>query len=138
MDWHFTLLLFAFAVLIMLGPMYRGSKTFHKNMFYADDVTSMGVVSNIEVFDVNDKEFGHLVGLVFTSTDEDLRLSITQKDALVLADNPVPRLSKIVNRENAARRSRNRTTVCSSQNTSMFVTQPATNTKPPRPLPTTW
>ena len=86
MDWKFALLLFAFAVLLMAAPMYRGSKTFHKNMFYANDVTSVGVVSNIEVFDVNDKELGHLVGLVFCNADDDLRLSITKEDAVFLAD----------------------------------------------------
>lgn len=86
MDWIFALLLFVFAVLIMVGPMYRRSKTFHKNMFYADDVTSVGVVSNIEVFAVHDKELGPLIGLVFSSADDDLRLSITQTDALLLAN----------------------------------------------------
>lgn len=86
MDWTFVLLLFLFAVLIMVAPMYRGSKTFHQNMFYANDVSSVGAVSNIEVFDVNDKEFGHLVGLVFSGADEALRMSITQDDAVHLAD----------------------------------------------------
>ncbi len=86
MDWSFGLLLFVFAVLIMVAPMYRGSKTSHKSMFYANDVSIVGMVSNIEVFDVQDKEFGHLVGLTFGAADEVLRMSITQEDAVYLAD----------------------------------------------------
>lgn len=86
MDWTFALLLVVFAVLAVLSHMYKKSKTFHKNMFAADDVMSMGVVANIEVFVVRDKNYGGLVGLVINGADEDLRLNISQKDALFLAD----------------------------------------------------
>jgi hypothetical protein len=86
MDLTFVLLFFVVAVLIMVSPMYRSSKSFHRNMFWAKDVTSMGVVSNVEVFAVQDNEFGSLVGLVFNGADYDQRLSITPKDALFLAE----------------------------------------------------
>jgi hypothetical protein len=86
MDLTFVLLFFVVAVLIMVSPMYKSSKSFHKNMFWAEDVTSVGVVSNVEVFAVDDKEFGSLVGLVFNGADCDQRLSITPKDALFLAE----------------------------------------------------
>jgi hypothetical protein len=85
MDWTFALLLLLFAVLIMLAPMYRSSKSFHKNMFSAAEVASVGVASNVEVFALQDQEFGQLVGLVFKGADSDLRLSITLVDALLLA-----------------------------------------------------
>lgn len=86
MDWTFGLLLFVFAVLIMGAPMYRASKTFKKNMFYANDVSSVGVVSNIEVFDIDDKELGHLVGISFGSAEACFGMSITHEDAVHLAD----------------------------------------------------
>lgn len=86
MDWTFGLLFFVFAVLIMVAPMYRQSKTFRKNLFYANDVSSVGVVSSIEVFVVDDKELGHVVGLAFDSADEVLRMSMAREDAVHLAD----------------------------------------------------
>jgi hypothetical protein len=70
----------------MLAPMYRSSKAFQKNMFGATEVVSMGLASNVEVFAVQDKEFGLLVGLVFNGADDDQRLSITPQDALLLAE----------------------------------------------------
>jgi hypothetical protein len=85
MDWTFALLFCVVVVLIMVSPMYQRSKAFHKNMFSANDVASMGVVAQIEVFAVDDTEFGPLVGLVFNGSGGDLRLSITPDDARLLA-----------------------------------------------------
>jgi len=85
MDWTFALLFCVVVVLIMLSPMYQRSKAFHKNMFNANDVASLGVVAQIEVFAVDDIAFGPLAGLVFNGAGGDLRLSITPGDALLLA-----------------------------------------------------
>jgi len=86
MDWTFVLLLIVFAVLIVAHPIYRNSKMFHRNMFHTKDVTSMGLVANIEVFFVEDKELGKLVGLVFKGGDDDERMSITPTEAVHLAE----------------------------------------------------
>lgn len=86
MDLTFVLLFFVVAVLIMVSPMYRNSKSFQKNMFTAKEVTSIGIASNVEVFAVDDEEFGSLVGLVFSGADDDQWLRITPKDALFLAE----------------------------------------------------
>ena len=85
MDTTFVFLLAIVVVLMLLIPVYQGSKTFHKNMFYAKDVTSTGSVSSMEVFAVDDKELGPLVGIVLKGGNDDLRLSIARSDALALA-----------------------------------------------------
>lgn len=86
MDLTFVLLLIVFVVLIVVNPIYRNSKMFHRNMFHTRDVTSMGLVANVEVFFVKDKELGTLVGLVFKGGDDDQRMSITPTEALHLAE----------------------------------------------------
>lgn len=85
MDWTFLILLVIVVVLIMLSPKYQKSKSYHKNMFHAADVTSLGVVAHIEVFALDDQEFGPLVGLVMNGGGENFRLSIHPPDALFLA-----------------------------------------------------
>ena len=85
MDGPFAWLFCVVVVLIMVSPMYQRSKAFHKNMFSANDVTSLGVVAQIEVFAVDDRAFGHLAGLVFNGAGGDLRLSITPADARLIA-----------------------------------------------------
>lgn len=86
MDWTFVALLLVVAVLIVLNPIYRNSKMFHRNMFGTKDITSVGRVANVEVLFVKDKELGKLVGLVFRGGDDDQRMSITPTDAGYLAE----------------------------------------------------
>jgi hypothetical protein len=85
MDWVFAVMFLLVAILIMLSPMYKSSKSFHKNMFGASEVQSQGGVGVAEVFVVTDKSLGKMVGLVFKGGDEDQRMSITSSDALLLA-----------------------------------------------------
>ena len=54
------------------------------------------------------------------------------------SDSPVPRLSKVIRRENEARRARKRASIGSSQARSTWETQPGTYTRSSVPLPTTW
>ena len=85
MDLTFLILFFIVVLLSVLAPMYKKSKTYHKNMFQTADVTSLGSVASMEVFALDDKEFGPLVGLVISGSDDDQRLSITSDDARLLA-----------------------------------------------------
>ncbi len=55
-------------------------------MFGATGLVSRGRAANVEVFAVQDKEFGPLVGPVFNGADDDQRLSIRPQDALLLAE----------------------------------------------------
>jgi hypothetical protein len=54
------------------------------------------------------------------------------------SERPVPRLSNRINRVKDASRSKNRAQAGSSQNTSMFDTQPGTRTRSRGASPTTW
>ena len=54
------------------------------------------------------------------------------------SDIPVPRLSKMINRENDASRVRKRASVGSSQATSTCETKPGTRTRSTGPSPSTW
>jgi hypothetical protein len=54
------------------------------------------------------------------------------------SESPVPRLSKRINRENAASRERNRASVGSSHISSMWVVQPITKAISTGPVPTVW
>ncbi len=85
MDATFLILFFIVVLLSVLAPMYKKSKTYHKNMFQTADVTSLGSVASMEVFALDDHEFGPLVGLVISGSDDDQRLSITPDDARLLA-----------------------------------------------------
>ncbi len=85
MDATFLILFFIVVLLSVLAPMYKKSKTYHKNMFQTADVTSLGSVASMEVFALDDHEFGPLVGLVISGSDDDQRLSITSDDARLLA-----------------------------------------------------
>lgn len=85
MDATFLILFFIVVLLSALAPMYKKSQTFHKNMFQTVNVTSVGAVPSMEVFALDDKAFGPLVGLVISGSDDDQRLSITSDDARLLA-----------------------------------------------------
>ena len=85
MDATFLILFFIVVLLSVLAPKYKKSKTYHKNMFQTAGVTSLGSVASMEVFALDDKEFGPLVGLVISGSDDDQRISLLRSDALLLA-----------------------------------------------------
>ena len=85
MDLTFLILFFIVVLLSVLAPMYKKSKTYHKNMFQTADITSLGSVASIEVFALDDEAFGPLVGLVISGADDDQRISLLRSDALLLA-----------------------------------------------------
>lgn len=85
MDATFLILFFIVVLLSVLAPLYKQSKTYHKNMFQTAGVTSLGGMASLEVFALDDNAFGPLVGLVISGSDDDQRLSITSDDARLLA-----------------------------------------------------